>query len=119
MAAVLAASACGDSSGDVTKTEILSTGGPPGSYVYFQIKGPAGAVSYIGDRIAKGGFANFGEGFLLPPPKKDCEYVHTISRRDSPHLQAWEGRRVTIHVYGKYRYAGLLYCRLTLGVIFR
>jgi hypothetical protein len=125
-AVTLAASACGHSNVDsnATRREILrsphGTANAP-SFLYFQVKGPAGAVSYIADRVAAGGFSKFREGFFLPPrlrhhldQERVCDYARTIGPADSPKLQAWRGRKVTIVVYGKYD--ALLYCRLIGGV---
>ena len=129
-AVTLGASACGDSNatrGDsnVTKREILrASNGPPSAptFLYFQVKGPAGAVSYIAERAAAGGFTKFREGFFLPPrlhhrldQERVCDYAHTIGPADTPKLQPWRGRKVTIVVYGQD--GALLYCRLIGGLL--
>ena len=126
-AVTLAASGCGghnNADSNATRREILrspnGTADAP-SFLYFQVKGPAGAVRYIADHVAAGGFSKFKEGFFLPPrlhhrldQDRVCDYARTIGPADSPKLQAWRGRKVTIVVYGKYD--ALLYCRLIGGV---
>jgi hypothetical protein len=121
IAVSLAASSCGDS--NRTTREILKSENPLTSDLYFQIKGPAGAVSYITGRVETGAFVKYSEGFFVPRELHDrlhqqrvCDYAHTIVITDSPKLQPWLGKKMTIVVYGKPDYS--LFCRL-IGGVFR
>jgi hypothetical protein len=119
MAVTVGASSCGDSSR--TTRQLLRSENPITSDLYFQIKGPAGAVNYIADRVKSGAFIKYSEGFFVSPrlhhelhQTRVCEYVHTVATTDSPKLQPWLGKKMTIVVYGKPNYR--LFCRLISGV---
>jgi hypothetical protein len=116
---MLTASACGSSG---TKTEVLRlrSANPVTSDLYVRMKGPAGAVSFISKRLITGGFSKDAEGVFLPPrlrQKKTCSLRHTIGYADAPDLQAWNGRKMTITVYGNSSYAAT-YCRGIRFVIY-
>jgi hypothetical protein len=100
------------------------------SDIYVQIRGPAGAVSPIANAIETGAFTKiktgpitaYGEGSSFLPPRlyhhlhehRICLFAHTIQAGESPTLQPWVGKKITISVYG--HKSSLLYCRLIAGV---
>jgi hypothetical protein len=111
-ALLLTASAC---SSESTKTEVLRlrSANPVTSDLYVRMRGPAGAVNYIAQGLIRGAFSKAAGGFFVPPNlhrRKACSFDHTIGYTDSPDLQAWRGKKITIAVYGKSSYAGT-YCR--------
>lgn len=110
-ALMLIASACGVS----TKVEVLRlrSANPLTSDLYVRLKGPSGAVSYIAKGLVRGAFSRDAGGFFVPPTvrrQKACSVSHTIEDVDSPHLQAWRGKKLTITVYGNSSYAAT-YCQ--------
>lgn len=120
-ALLLTASACGSVS---TKTEVLRlrSANPVTSDLYVRMRGPAGAVNYIAQGLVRGAFSKAAGGFFVPPNlhrQRACSFDHTIDDADSPNLQAWRGRKITIAVYGSSSYAGT-YCRgIRAGGLYR
>ena len=120
-AVLLASSGCG--AGSKPKKEILRSVNPLTSDLYVQVRGPAGAVNYIADAIATGAFTHAGSGSFVPPrlhrrlhEQRACLFAHTIGSADSPKLQPWLGRKLTISVSGNKSNAAL-YCR-AIAVVF-
>jgi hypothetical protein len=126
-AIVLTASGCGAS--DKPTKELLRSANPLTSDIYVQIRGPAGAVSYVAKAIETGAFTSlktsaftkYDNGSFVPPrlhhqlhQHRICLFAHTIQSVDSPKLQAWQGKKITMSVYGKK--SSVLYCRLIGGV---
>ena len=128
-AVVLIGSSCGGASSKPTK-ELLRSANPLTSDIYVQVRGPAGAVTPIANTIKTGAFSEiktgpitkYGDGAaFLPPPlyhhlheNRICLFAHTIRAWESPTLQPWVGKKITISVYGKK--SSLLFCRLIGGV---
>jgi hypothetical protein len=122
------ASGCGASQ-KPTK-ELLRSANPLTADIYVQIRGPAGAVSYIANAIETGaftsirtgGFTEYSSGGSFIPPRlhhrlhqqRICLFAHTVQSVDSPKLQPWLGKKITISVYGNK--SSVLYCRLLGGV---
>jgi len=111
-ALLLTVSACGavDSRTEVLR---LRSANPVTSDLYVRMRGPAGAVNYIAQGLIRGAFNKAAGGFFVPPNlhrQKACSFGHTIGFEDSPDLQAWRGKKITIAVYGSSSYAGT-YCR--------
>jgi hypothetical protein len=125
---ILAASGCGASNNEPA-AELLRSANPLTSDFYLQIKGPAGAVNEIANKIKAGAFTSktgtltkAGNGSFVPPRLHDrlqehqiCLFVRTIQPWDSPDLQAWVGKTITISAYGNKRF--LLWCRLFPRVV--
>jgi hypothetical protein len=126
---ILAGSGCGASNNQPT-AELLRSANPVTSDFYLQIKGPAGAVNEIANKIKGGAFTSkaggpltkAGNGSFVPPRLHNrlqehqiCLFVRTIRPWDSPELQAWVGKTITISAYGNKRY--LLWCRLFPRVV--
>jgi hypothetical protein len=95
---------CG--AGNAPKREVLRSANPLTADLYLRINGPTGAVNYISGRLSTGAFAKYGSGAFLPPrirrhrQQKVCSITHTISKGDTPSLDAWRGKKVRIAVYG-------------------
>lgn len=126
---ILAASGCGASS-NKPAAELLRSANPLTSDFYLQIKGPAGAVDEIANKIEAGAFtrkagaalSKAGDGSFVPRRLHDrlqghqiCLFVRTIQPWDSPALQEWVGKTITISAYGNKRF--LLWCRLFPRVV--
>lgn len=123
LAVTLTASGCG-ASNEPTKTELLRSANPLTSDVYIQIRGPAGAVSYIGNTLQGAAFTpqtgavtEADNGLFVPPALHDrlqehriCLFVETIQPWDRPELRPWLGKKITVDVYGNK--SSVLFCRL-------
>lgn len=125
---LLTGAGCGASSRP-TKS-LLRSANPLTSDIYVQIRGPAGAVRPIASAIETGAFTKiktgpittYGDGGSFVPPRlyhhlhqhRICLFAHTIQAGESPTLQPWVGKKITISVYG--RKSSVLYCRLFAGV---
>lgn len=123
LAVMLTASGCG-AGNEPTRTELLRSANPLTSDVYIQIRGPAGAVNYLGNTLQGAAFTNqtgaFTEadsGFFVPPALHNrlhehriCLFVETIQPWDRPEIQPWVGKKITVTVYGNK--SSVLFCRL-------
>jgi hypothetical protein len=120
-ALTLAGSGCGAS--EKPTKQLLRSVNPLTSDLYVQVKGPDGAVTKIANAIQTGAFRKiktgavpaYGKGGSFVPPHlqqhRVCLFAKTIQPLDSPQLQPWLGKEITITVYGNKRSAGF-YCRL-------
>ena len=102
---VLIVCSCGGS--DRTTSEVLRSANLLTRGSYLEIRGPAGAVSQIARRVMTAGYFRYSRGFFVPPRLhrrvqhgKICSITHTIGPADSPNLQAWRGKKLTVTVDG-------------------
>ena len=112
---ILTVSACGGS--DASKTEIVRLKSTP-PIAFVRVRGPAGAVNYIAERLAAATFKKDQVGVFFAPsryPRPRCSFSHTIRSTDAEDLQQWRGEKVRIAVYDS---AGL-FCQVLRLYIFR
>lgn len=108
--------------GSASHTEVvrLRSANPLTSNLYVRIKGPAGAVSYIAQRLSGAAFEEAETGVFAPPSRlygrrPICSFTHTISSLDAPNIQRWQGKKVTLNVYG----AAGIFCRALGSAIYQ
>ena len=115
---VLTAAGCGSASR--TETVRLQSANPLTADLYVRIKGPEGAVSYIAKRLRGAAFQEANTGAFAPPSRLHgrrpiCSFTHTITSLDAPDIQRWQGKKVTLNIYG----AAGIFCRALGSAIYQ